>query len=298
MYFAVHCTRRGSFTEYYKLKVKDLVKSPSFKFTEEDPSQYLVQEAEIFPRERKFPNEPLPAYLPSEDPAPAPSKRPPAKRSKLTLSIQDITQMSKDDFTRLRDTVYGGMDLLVDMGFDVMKAYSRNRRQAVLEAILPNEVTCPECDKKLANTPSLKKHYRGVHMQATELFCTICEMAFTKASSLKTHMRRHNPKAKMYFCNHITTVVGDDGTPSQVVCDFQDVEASKVRQYRQVHEDGIKCQFCGKPYSVKRNYTAHQKNPNKVTDKVDCLYCAKNLTRKSDANRHIKTAHKGRPTIS
>ena len=119
-------------------------------------------------------------------------------------------------------------------------------------------------------------------------------MAFTKVSSLKAHMRRHNPKAKMYFCNHITTVVGDDVTPSQVVCDFQDVEASKVRQHRQVHEDGIKCQFCGRPYSVKRNCTAHEKrcdgNPNKVTDKVDCLYCAKDFTRKADANRHIKQA--------
>ena len=191
------------------------------------------------------------------------------KRPNSPCPSNDITQMSKDDFTRLRDTVYGGMDLLVDMGFDVMRAYSRNRRQAVLEAILPDEVICPECDKKLANTPSLRKHYRGVHMQDTDLFCTICEMAFTKASSLKAHMRRHNPKAKMYFCNHISTVVADDGTPSQVVCDFQDVEASKVRQHRQVHEDGIKCQHCGKPYSVKRNCVAHEKrcerNPNKDT---------------------------------
>ncbi|KAI5706481.1 hypothetical protein M8J75_008596 [Diaphorina citri] len=138
--------------------------------------------------------------------------------------------------------------------------------------------TCRTCGKKFALKKQLREHDR-VHSGYAPAKCKICNQSFALFSNLNAHYNKHL-KVRRFSCTN---------------CSLNFTYLSNLIRHRRIkhsqHEGKYVCNYCGKSYIDKRDYTnhvsVHMERKSGYTQR--CHKCNATFRIKKFLTRHMKT---------
>jgi hypothetical protein len=150
--------------------------------------------------------------------------------------------------------------------------FHANKDQKSCQRITQNDLICKICGK-VCRTFDARKYHEKVH--GDKIQCNICEKYF-KQHSIKPHLKLHELKKheRKIKCGH---------------CPMKFFTRFDMKCHEKIH-NRFECDICGwkianKSY-FRQHMTAHV-NPNALK----CEHCGKNFSIKLILNRHIKNIH-------
>ena len=179
-------------------------------------------------------------------------------------------------------------ELLKGFGVDACRAYQQNQIDHILEAVQPKDTECPLCHKKLNSGLAIKAHLRAKHQDTTPFQCETCEKYFGNNQLLKSHLKTH-VDPKKFPCTHKG-------------CKKSFPTLGRMNAHKKEHDpkNQLKCQYCDKVFSAKRNHGPHEKTCKSRPDYDQlvrdhpCQYCPKAYFHAKDLKYHVDTKHTSR----
>lgn len=155
------------------------------------------------------------------------------------------------------------------------------KRENVAEK-LPEDWTCPTCDKKLKTRSSLISHVRIIHenkkVQRERATCDVCEQTFSSVGNMKKHRESHLEE-KRFVCSYCGR--GFNGL-------------FNLKEHTNSHT-GVKpytCEICGKSFGRQTNKYSHMRiHSGEKPYKCNIDNCERAYAFKIDLNRHRYSTH-------
>ncbi|XP_022920215.1 zinc finger protein draculin-like isoform X14 [Onthophagus taurus] len=189
-------------------------------------------------------------------------------------------------------------------GLNKMSATTTNAEMPCTKSKLPEDITCPVCDKVFINRLKLNQHCR--QHKPKSFCCQLCGKSYKKNYELQLHKERHFKK-KTIPCGVCGKMLSSDITLKKHMiachlkehpfkcdqCDKGYLSEAALDNHKKTAHDGVvyKCDQCEKIYKWPQAYKNHVKTHETGYIKPEhvCMICSKILGSKSSLQDHLRT---------
>ena len=165
------------------------------------------------------------------------------------------------------------------------RSFASSKIEHLIQAVQTKDKQCPLCHKELKDGAAVKTHLRAKHQKVTPYKCHICDKYCADNQLLKSHLKTHSD-ANKFPCTHQGC---KKGYPTK----------GRLNSHLKTHDEKthVKCQYCDKVFSEKKNVKPHEKtckkNPNPPVRDQKCPFCPKAFFHQKDLKYHLEHKYEG-----